>query len=376
MLRTSFAALLLAVAGAASSAHGAQPTPAASAPASSQQAQPAREYDLMVGDRAPALSIDKWVKGGPVTGYEKGKVYVVEFWATWCGPCIAAMPHLAELQKKHADAGLTVIGVTSRDSRNTLDAVERMVQDKADVMTYTVAWDEDRETWNAFMRAAGQGGIPCSFIVNQEGRIAYIGHPLAMDATLEQVVAGTHDIEKAARDYARQIINQEKLRPLRARLHRAIMQQDWDGAMTVTDEIEALDPELGPQLAYQRFGILLSKGDYDRAYIFARQALEGPAAESADLLNRMAWAIVDPEGTVQTKDLDVALTAAQKAVELTRNANHAYLDTLAMVYHLRGEHDKAVETQTRALELHPDDAELKAHMDLFTAARDKAQRGG
>jgi len=376
MLRTSFAALLLAVAGAASSAHGAQPAPAASASASSQQAQPAREYDLMVGDRAPALSIDKWVKGGPVTGYEKGKVYVVEFWATWCGPCIAAMPHLAELQKKHADAGLTVIGVTSRDSRNTLDAVERMVQDKADVMTYTVAWDEDRETWNAFMRAAGQGGIPCSFIVNQEGRIAYIGHPLAMDATLEQVVAGTHDIEKAARDYARQIINQEKLRPLRARLHRAIMQQDWDGAMTVTDEIEALDPELGPQLAYQRFGILLSKGDYDRAYIFARQALEGPAAESADLLNRMAWAIVDPEGTVQTKDLDVALTAAQKAVELTRNANHAYLDTLAMVYHLRGEHDKAVETQTRALELHPDDAELKAHMDLFTAARDKAQRGG
>ncbi len=375
MSRAVFAAVLLAAAGVAA----AQESKPATQPAQkSEQAfdRASLPFKLVVGDKAPPLTIEKWVKGEPVTGFEKGKVYVVEFWATWCGPCIAAMPHLAELQKKHADAGLTVIGVTSRDSRNTLDAVERMVQDKADVMTYTVAWDEDRETWNAFMRAAGQGGIPCSFIVNQEGRIAYIGHPLAMDATLEQVVAGTHDIEKAARDYARQIINQEKLRPLRARLHRAIMQQDWDGAMTVTDEIEALDPELGPQLAYQRFGILLSKGDYDRAYIFARQALEGPAAESADLLNRMAWAIVDPEGTVQTKDLDVALTAAQKAVELTRNANHAYLDTLAMVYHLRGEHDKAVETQTRALELHPDDAELKAHMDLFTAARDKAQRGG
>jgi thiol-disulfide isomerase/thioredoxin len=49
-------------------------------------------------DPAPPLKVSKWLKGEEVKRFEPGKVYVVEFWATWCGPCIAFMPHLAELQ--------------------------------------------------------------------------------------------------------------------------------------------------------------------------------------------------------------------------------------------------------------------------------------
>src|SRR5438876_8031237 len=83
---------------------------------------------LNIGDRAPALKIDKWVKGEPVTEFQTGKVYVVEFWATWCGPCIKSMPHNTEVQKKFKDKGVTVIGVTSEDTRgNKLPKVEKMV---------------------------------------------------------------------------------------------------------------------------------------------------------------------------------------------------------------------------------------------------------
>lgn len=52
-------------------------------PAWAQNDQPP-STDLKPGDPAPALKIDKWVKGQPVEAFEKGKVYVVEFWATWC----------------------------------------------------------------------------------------------------------------------------------------------------------------------------------------------------------------------------------------------------------------------------------------------------
>jgi hypothetical protein len=49
---------------------------------------------LTIGSPAPELKINTWVKGDPVGGIEKGKVYVIEFWGTACGPCIKCMPHL------------------------------------------------------------------------------------------------------------------------------------------------------------------------------------------------------------------------------------------------------------------------------------------
>ena len=60
---------------------------------------------LTIGSDAPAIDVEHWVQDGkgkfkPVTEFAKGKVYVVEFWATWCGPCIMSMPHLVELQNK------------------------------------------------------------------------------------------------------------------------------------------------------------------------------------------------------------------------------------------------------------------------------------
>ena len=51
-----------------------------------------------------------WLKGTPIQGFERGRVYVVEFWATWCGPCIAAMPHLSRVADKYKRR-VTVIGV-------------------------------------------------------------------------------------------------------------------------------------------------------------------------------------------------------------------------------------------------------------------------
>src|SRR5436305_4114419 len=62
---------------------------------------------LKPGDLAPPLMATKWLQGREVPKFEPGGVYVVEFWATWCGPCIAFMPHLAELQARYRDNGLT-----------------------------------------------------------------------------------------------------------------------------------------------------------------------------------------------------------------------------------------------------------------------------
>ena len=154
-----------------------------------------RADELTVNDPAPPLTLSSWLKGDPIESFDPGSVYVVEFWATWCGPCIAGMPHLSELQQKHADE-VTIIGVNiwERDP----GAVPAWMDERGDdLMDYAVAMQEGTTMAESWMEAAGERGIPASFIVDQKGRIAWIGHPSRLDEPLERVVAGEWDIATA-----------------------------------------------------------------------------------------------------------------------------------------------------------------------------------
>lgn len=142
---------------------------------------------LKAGDPAPALKIGHWVKGNPVEigNGRNESVFVVEFWATWCPPCRTSIPHLTEIQKKYRDDGVVVVGISTED----VAEVEPFVRKQNENMEYTVAVDVQGETTRAYMEAAGQKGIPCAFIVDRSGAIAWIGHPMdgEFEATLERL---------------------------------------------------------------------------------------------------------------------------------------------------------------------------------------------
>ena len=149
---------------------------------------------LKVGDPAPKLQAGKWIQGEPVKEFARDKVYIVEFWATWCGPCRVSIPHLNELHEQFKDKGLVVIGQNVWE-RNEAE-VPKFVKSMGDKMTYRVALDDKSgggkgrmaETW---MDAADRRGIPSAFVVNKAGRIAWIGHPMQLKpAKLEKILAG------------------------------------------------------------------------------------------------------------------------------------------------------------------------------------------
>ena len=142
--------------------------------------------ELSIGDPNPGLQLAKFVKGDEVTAPLKDDVTVVEFWATWCGPCRAGMPHISELQREYGDK-VRFIGVTKEDE----DVVTKFLGSVApggktwdEVIDYRLALDDGSWTNNAYMRAANQNGIPCAFIVGQDGIVEWIGHPGSIDQPL------------------------------------------------------------------------------------------------------------------------------------------------------------------------------------------------
>jgi thiol-disulfide isomerase/thioredoxin len=337
-------------------------TPAADAPKAKAPAQP-KEYSgkpLKVGDAAPALSIEKWLKGEPVTGFEKGKVYVVEFWATWCGPCKASMPHISELQKAYKDK-VTFIGVGSPGWRDKLEDAEAMVKDKGDEMGYTVAWDksvatDDKDkddkpvilgaTDTAYMKAARQTGIPRAFVIDGKGNLAWLGHPMELDYVLDDIVGGKWDYKESP----------IKIKEMKDEAGRILEDADTDpkGAIKAIEAFEKKYPKMASRLASPKYEIQFTSKSYAEAFKTGGEVVT-QAIEHKDpgALNRIAWGIVDPEGAVPAKDkqdgLPLAMRAATAAAELTKEKDAAILDTLARCYWLKGDKPKAVELQKKAI---------------------------
>jgi thiol-disulfide isomerase/thioredoxin len=177
---------------------------------------------LLPGDPAPALKADGWIKGNAINNFQKGKVYVVEFWATWCGPCIKVMPHLSDLADKYRGK-IEFISVNTADyNRNdkgevseTNEAHKARVKDwvakNDDKMRYNLAYDDVSNTINkTWMKPAGRNGIPCAFIVNQESQIAWVGHPSEMDKPLEQVYAGEFKLAEFREKFSAELVQQQK----------------------------------------------------------------------------------------------------------------------------------------------------------------------
>jgi len=104
---------------------------------------------------------------------QKGKVVLINLWATWCGPCRAEMPHLVEMQEKYRDRNFEIIGldVGTDGVPETAEAITAFAQDMK--LNYKLGW-ADNKLNNEFVRLAQMAGIPISVLVNREGKMTGI----------------------------------------------------------------------------------------------------------------------------------------------------------------------------------------------------------
>ena len=214
------------------------------------------------GDRVTPEALGKleWVKGEAPASWEPGKVYILECWATWCGPCIAAIPHIDALYDKYQEKGLRVIGVNVWEDGK--DKVAEFVKTKGDGMSYPIAYTGRGGAFEKeWLEPAGVKGIPHAFIV-KDGKVVLTTHPAQLsEEVIEAFLSGGDGEAKALEAIKAKQAAQEKMSKIFQEFREASKNKDIAGMEKSFGELSALDPE-NANLAPLKVEISLAKQDW------------------------------------------------------------------------------------------------------------------
>lgn len=215
---------------------------------------------------------------GQVISLEKlrGKMVLLDFWATWCGPCMAQAPHMVELNQKYADKGLVIIGISlDRD-------VNQMIQG-AKQAGFT--WPQHVDNGGVLSDQFGVNGIPACYLIGPDGTVLWAGHPANIDGPLEQ----------AFKEHPPQLVDPKVLQAAGELLGEAEQKAtagDAAGALKALGKV--------PEAAQK-------DEDFAARYVEVRKTLESAAetmlAEVEPLVEQKQY----PQAVARLKDLATAL---------------------------------------------------------------------
>jgi thiol-disulfide isomerase/thioredoxin len=307
---------------------------------------------LDIGDPAPALTVTDWVKGTPTKEFVKGQVYVVEFWATWCGPCIESIPHVTKLARQYGSK-VNFIGVSIMEKDESIYKVNvpAFVKKMGEKMDYNIATEGPGKAMEThWMKASGQEAIPCAFIVGGDGNILWIGHPRSnLEKTLDEVVAGKYDLKAAIAEKEAFDRDLAATKAMYASLEAAKKAKQWDKALQIISDEIRIHPMMEQGLGINRIDIMCladmpDTGTYMKTFA-GKYGQKNPA-----VLNRILWSAVEEKRKFHAKSKKEMAEIATELEKLMPN-DAGILDTVSLAFYRIGNKARAIQIQKKAISI-------------------------
>jgi len=302
---------------------------------------------IVVGDPAPKIADVRWVGGEEIGNWSPGHVYVVDFWATWCPPCIDGLRNLQTLEDRLAPKNVHCIAVAvwpGEKSKPPEEVLARFPE-----LSYSLAIDNDDATADAFLNASRSSGLPTTMIVDRRGRLAWVGSPAdGFEDALEAIVSGRYDLAAARQND----IVRHQAEVFIGQAATAERSGDFSSAIELIDEAIAVDPNrFSVYRGWQYEIALLRLEDPQMAGQVAANLLESPQGRDPYPLSILAIRIVNnyDQTPDEHRDLDLALYCASTAVVNNPEPEYEDLALVAEVYALRGEYRAALTVQQMAV---------------------------
>jgi len=324
---------------------------------------------LKVGDPAPATRPETMLQGEAVKDFKKGEVYVFECWASWCGPCIAAIPHLNDLHKQMGKKGVVITGVNVWESERDAASAQRakdFLKAQGSKMSYRVALG-GKAFIKDWLEAAEVNGIPHAFVV-ADGKIAWTGHPAQLTAEmLGDILTGTP--LAAAAPIAEKIPQRRLSKPAvpagtapndpemaaaQAKLDalsEAMRARDWDAAEKALPAAAGVLPKQEGQELRDSIEAQIGLARGKPAKFYAQlQKLADEEFDDPEALNEIAWRLLTMKAFAQNPNLALAEKCAVQSVKLTKEEHPDKLDTLARLRWLQGKKEEAIRLQIKSVD--------------------------
>lgn len=318
-----------------------------------------------------ALAKAEWITGAAPAAWEPGKLYILECWATWCGPCIAVIPHVDELYDKYEEKGLRVIGMNVWEDGK--DKVADFVKTKGDGMSYPVAYvGKGGDFENTWLKPAGVRGIPHAFVV-KDGKVLLTTHPSQLtEPVIEGLLAGGEAETKALAEIQAAQKKQEDTGKIMQTFRQASMKKEIAGMEQAIADLKSLDAE-SRYLSTMEFEVLLAKKDWTGAET-AMAKLESDPMLPMLVINAARELIQDPEAPAGFRKS----VATRFAADIAKRPHPSYLHTLAKLQWSLGEKEEAIASAVRAAEQAKSPESLKsgfpaAPYDRFAEALKKGE---